>query len=88
MLHRDVSAFNIMIYRYKDPKVGQWKRKGILVDWGLCKYARELTQRIVQKNRSVRIVGWVVWICPYLRDTGHLAVHICCSAAIPGQVPA
>ena len=55
MLHRDISAFNIMIHRFKDPKDGQWKRKGILVDWGLCKYAHELTQRIVRKNRSVRI---------------------------------
>lgn len=55
MLHRDVSAFNIMIHWFKDPKSGKWKRKGLLVDWGLCKFAHELRQRIVQKNRSVRI---------------------------------
>ncbi|KAI0736601.1 hypothetical protein C8Q72DRAFT_768809 [Fomitopsis betulina] len=52
VLHRDVSAFNIMIYRYKDPVDNVWKHKGLLVDWGLCKFAHELKQPAVQKNRS------------------------------------
>lgn len=55
MLHRDVSAFNIMIHWYKNPKSGKWDLKGLLVDWGLCKFKDELTKRIVQKNRSVRM---------------------------------
>ncbi|KAI0726464.1 hypothetical protein C8Q72DRAFT_526533 [Fomitopsis betulina] len=52
VLHRDVSAFNIMIYRYRDPVDNVWKYKGLLVDWGLCKFAHELKQPAVQKNRS------------------------------------
>ncbi|KAI0727012.1 hypothetical protein C8Q72DRAFT_887002 [Fomitopsis betulina] len=52
VLHRDVSAFNIMIYRYRDPVDNVVKYKGLLVDWGLCKFAQELKQPAVQKNRS------------------------------------
>ncbi|EPS97056.1 hypothetical protein FOMPIDRAFT_1052751 [Fomitopsis schrenkii] len=52
VLHRDVSAFNIMIYWYKDPKTGKWKRNGLLVDWGLSKFAWDLKRPAVRKNRS------------------------------------
>ncbi|EPS97059.1 hypothetical protein FOMPIDRAFT_1129293, partial [Fomitopsis schrenkii] len=52
VLHRDVSAFNIMIRRYRDPKDGIWKCDGLLVDWGLCKFARDLKRPAVRKNRS------------------------------------
>ncbi|EPS97528.1 hypothetical protein FOMPIDRAFT_1128313, partial [Fomitopsis schrenkii] len=61
VLHRDVSAFNIMIYWYKD-KNGKLKRKGLLLDWGLCKFARDLMKPAVQKNRS----GTWQFICAVL----------------------
>ncbi|EPS93379.1 hypothetical protein FOMPIDRAFT_93307 [Fomitopsis schrenkii] len=61
VLHRDVSAFNIMIYWYKD-KNGKLKRKGLLLDWGLCKFAYDLKLPAVLKNRS----GTWQFICAVL----------------------
>ncbi|EPS94720.1 hypothetical protein FOMPIDRAFT_1090499, partial [Fomitopsis schrenkii] len=52
VLHRDVSAFNIMIYWYRGPRNGKWRRKGLLVDWGLCKFVRDLKRPTVQKSRA------------------------------------
>ncbi|EPS97535.1 hypothetical protein FOMPIDRAFT_84439 [Fomitopsis schrenkii] len=53
VLHRDVSAFNI--YWYKD-KNGKLKRKGLLLDWGLCNSARDLKRPAVQKNCSEKLL--------------------------------
>ena len=87
MLHRDVSAFNIMIYRYRDPVDNVVKYKGLLVDWGLCKFAHELKQPAVQKNRSVRSLGLTSAAIVLTSAAGHLAVYFSCPIDMAGQVP-
>ena len=87
VLHRDVSAFNIMIYRYRDPVDNVVKYKGLLVDWGLCKFAHELKQPAVQKNRSVRSLGLTSAASELSSAAGHLAVYFSCPIDMAGQVP-
>ncbi|TFY60527.1 hypothetical protein EVJ58_g5096, partial [Rhodofomes roseus] len=49
-IHRDISADNLMLYWYYEDGELVWK--GVLVDWGLCKYADEINQPSVRRNRS------------------------------------
>ncbi|KAH9936627.1 uncharacterized protein B0H18DRAFT_1165258 [Fomitopsis serialis] len=50
ILHRDISAENLLIYWYMENN--ELKCKALLVDWGLCKYLEEMEQPIVRKSRS------------------------------------
>lgn len=52
MLHRDISVHNISIYWYRDSQ-GVLRAKGLLIDWGLCKYMRDLAKPPSQLSRSV-----------------------------------
>lgn len=56
VLHRDISAGNILIYYDEDddPDSGEEVMpRGILNDWDLCKYKEDLNSGATQRGRSV-----------------------------------
>ena len=71
ILHRDISFGNIIIFLDEE---GNFK-KGLLIDWDLCKDVRKMGAR--QRDRTVsnsgkRMLGGASDVWP-----GHMAVHVC-----------
>lgn len=51
LLHRDVSAGNILILRYTN-KNGRKRAIGVLIDWDLCK-SKEYLETVLRPGRTV-----------------------------------
>ncbi|KZT63053.1 hypothetical protein DAEQUDRAFT_734243, partial [Daedalea quercina L-15889] len=74
VLHRDISANNILIYSYRDDH-GRLVVKGLLIDWGLCKYKEELGQPPSQGSRSGTWQFISAVLLAYPGDFGHEVWH-------------
>ncbi|KAH9835422.1 uncharacterized protein C8Q71DRAFT_710121, partial [Rhodofomes roseus] len=65
LLHRDISAGNILIFRYID-KNGKVQVIGLLIDWDLCKYQKYLETVL----RPARSGTWQFMSARQLRNPG------------------
>ena len=80
ILHRDISAHNILIYQYFD-SAGILTHQALLIDWGLCKFLEELERMAAQDTQSVcSVLGTELTYTNFC--AGHLAIHIGCAPRI------
>ena len=85
VLHRDISAHNILIYRYRDAS-GILRVAGMLIDWGLCKLMKDLVKPPSRLSRSVSEKPLRRATMTQFLAAGNLAVHICCFARLPRSI--
>ena len=70
ILHRDISVGNIMI--------NARTRRGLLIDWDLCKYRKELSGDAAQPGgRSVSLFLMSRDVLAHSLLLGYLAIHVC-----------
>lgn len=62
ILHRDISAGNLLIYEFKDES-GEIKRKGLLNDWELSKPIAIIDKRQPERTVSSSLVKPLVRRC-------------------------
>ncbi|KZT63787.1 hypothetical protein DAEQUDRAFT_88447, partial [Daedalea quercina L-15889] len=74
VLHRDISVNNILIYSYRNDQ-GRLVVKGLLIDWGLCKYKEELGRPPSQGSRSGTWQFISAVLLAYPGDFGHEVWH-------------